>query len=116
VRGAPVAARPDQVEVGFFIHGEPLRLVFDTAAVPAGERTATVPERPAAATLPGMKRQNQSQTNGPADTLRLVLQTAAVRGCDVERSNDSEMVRQEKAHDAEGESPSRQNMHDYTKT
>jgi hypothetical protein len=26
------------------------------------------------------------------------------------------MVRQEKAHDAEGESPSRQNMHDYTKT
>jgi hypothetical protein len=33
VCGAPVAMRPDPVEVGFFIHGEPLRLVFDTAAV-----------------------------------------------------------------------------------
>ena len=31
--GAPVAARPDHVGVQFFIHGELLRLVFDTAAV-----------------------------------------------------------------------------------
>jgi len=30
---APVAARPDHLEVEFFILGEPLRLVFDTAAV-----------------------------------------------------------------------------------
>jgi hypothetical protein len=33
VCGATVAARPDHVEVEFFIHGELLRLVFDTAAV-----------------------------------------------------------------------------------
>src|SRR5437667_3514658 len=33
VCGAPVAARPDHVKVEFFIHGEPLRRVFDTAAV-----------------------------------------------------------------------------------
>ena len=44
--------------------------------------------------------------------LRLVFDTAALRCCGDECSNNLEMVRQEKAHDAEGESPSRQNMHD----
>ena len=48
--------------------------------------------------------------------LRLVFDTAALRWSGGECSNNFGMVRQEKAHDAEGESPSRQNMHDYTKT
>jgi hypothetical protein len=51
---APVAARPDDVEVEFVIHGEPRRLGFDTAAV---------------------------------------------RGCDVERANKSEMHRIGRARD-----------------
>jgi hypothetical protein len=63
------------------------------AEVLTADRAATVPERPVAAAWPGMKHQSQSQTNGPADTLRLVFDTAAVRDCDVERSNDSEMHR-----------------------
>src|SRR6266550_3376735 len=30
VCGAPVAARPNQLEIGFFVQGKLLRLVFDT--------------------------------------------------------------------------------------
>jgi hypothetical protein len=46
--------------------------------------------------------------------LKLKRRKRAQTPCPV--TNNFGMVRQEKAHDAEGESPSRQNMHDYTKT